>query len=102
MLSTTLKKNIDHHNSNSSHINTNKLSKAILAITLEKLILRRKLSIFTMIKEKSTEGICYKGYFFVQTIERIVNRKMLQCAKKIFVESYPSVSNARESILHDQ
>jgi hypothetical protein len=84
MLSTTLKKSIDHHNSNSSHLHSNKMQRAVLAITLEKLILRRKLSIFAKIKGKYNEGMCYKGYFFVQTIEKIVNRKMLQSAKKLF------------------
>jgi hypothetical protein len=42
---------------------------------------------FGRIMQAALESRCHKGYMFVQTIERIIYRKIIQTAKKLLLEN---------------
>lgn len=67
------------------------------------LALRREADAFGWIKSMDLERRCHKGYLFVQAIEKIINRKVIQTAKKLFFESSPlAMMGNRDNILTEQ
>ena len=74
-----------------------------MVYSLYVLALRREADAFGWIKSMDLERRCHKGYLFVQTIEKIINRKVIQTAKKLFFESSPlAMVGNKDNILTEQ
>lgn len=67
------------------------------------LAVRREVDAFGWIKSMDLERRCHKGYLFVQTIEKIINRRVIQTAKKLFFESSLfAMTGNKDNILTEQ
>jgi hypothetical protein len=97
LMSTTLRRSTDaipEHNSSCTH----QLHKAALPFALQAIAQSRKADALLHLKQLDLEVRCHKGHLFVQAVEKIINRRVIQTAKKLFFEG----GGGKESVVLEQ
>lgn len=84
-MSTTLRRSTDACPDNNSSLSS-PLPRAALPFAMLALAHRRKGEALLHFKQLDLEARCHKGYMFVQTIEKMLQKRVIQTAKKLFTE----------------
>jgi hypothetical protein len=87
LISSTLRRSTDAcTENNNSQPNPHTLLRAPLAYALLGLAQHRSGQALLQLKQLGLEAQCHKGYLFVAAIERILSRRVVQTAKRLFFE----------------
>ena len=85
IMSTTPRSHDASPENNYSHAANQLIHKAALVFAIQNLARTRKAEALLQLKQLDLESRCHKGFLFVSAIERILNRRVIQSAKKLFL-----------------